>query len=139
MLFDLSDAWDTIIKECPCDSKTPHAVASCKVEGRTGIFSLKEGIMASTEPAKKSGLEILKAQPMLERIVFVLNTLDRLHKSNVEQAGGQIAASRANADAKLIARGKAQAYKDTTTFMLQLFKEELKEKFQPEPESVIIQ
>ena len=84
-----------------------------------------------TEEKKPSGMDILRAQPMIDRILFVATTLRKLEQSNLEGAGGLIVATRSQADAKMRAKGKAEAYRDITVFVYQLFGDEMKERLKP--------
>lgn len=102
--------------------------ASRIVEEIDGYLDQQKGETMNAEAPKKTGLEILKELPPIDRIAFIIGSLDKMARLHQETAGGSIAVSRAMADEKLRSRGKFEAYRDAVRLIGSVFSDELKAK-----------
>jgi len=97
----------------------------------------KFGDGMSDTPAEEvetlSGFGALKALPMEQRLVFLLQTLDRLMKSNLSKQKHP-ALTRSQMDENHERHGAAKAYQDTSKFVTGLFGEELRALLIPKEE-----
>jgi len=77
--------------------------------------------------------EALLAMPMETRLLFMLQTLDKLQRSHQLQSG-QLALTKKQELENSSRQGAIIAYKNVTTFITSLFGEELRAHLTPPPE-----
>jgi hypothetical protein len=76
---------------------------------------------------KQTGMEKLKTEPLIERIIFMCEALRQLEDVAAKQSSGLPSRSRKEADVKVRLKGKAEAYRDTSIFLRRLFGDDIRE------------
>lgn len=82
-------------------------------------------IPSAEQPSTLSAFDTLKTLPMEQRLIYLLQTLDRLQKSNLTKQHHP-ALTRGHMDENYQRQGAAKAYSDTSKFITALFGDELR-------------
>lgn len=90
--------------------------------------------MVTTDAAPQTGMDKLRALPVVDRIVMLLNMLNDLQRQNMELSGKVVLTKQVELD-NAAYRAKAVAYRDTSVFVAQFFETELRERLLP-PETL---
>ena len=77
-------------------------------------------------PKQKTGIDLLKEKPIVDRTIILLSMLDDLSKKNIALSG-KPALTKKELVESVARRAKAEAYVDTSTFIHKFFENEIRD------------